>query len=319
MTKEPANRPNLPEPQKERAQHVLSMPVVLRRALMFLLAVVFLVSMAYLLYDQFYLPSVNQKMVQSAQTLYQPAEGGFSGVYLQTPAEDAGAGEEDTGAYTPAENPGFAALQEINEDIIGWIYIPNTVINYPALQSSLEDPEFYLYRDYQKNHTKYGSIFLQSDCDIQTSQNLVLYGHNMKNGSQFAGLLPLAELENYQKSPVVSFEIEGEPAYWKIFSVYKTNTLASQGPVFDFMQANFESTGKFIKFVQEVQARSLLTIPNVDVKTDDRILTMVTCSYEYPEARTVVVARQVRNGEEIGVDTSIASVNPNPVFPEKWW
>ena len=87
--------------------------------------------------------------------------------------------------------------------------MPNTPIDYPVLQSAEgEDPEFYLYRDYLKNDDRYGSIFLDASCvNGVNSKNVILHGHNMNDGSQFAAILKYGDLEFYKQNPVIILTI----------------------------------------------------------------------------------------------------------------
>jgi len=85
--------------------------------------------------------------------------------------------------------------------------------------------------------------------------------------------------------------------------VFKTNTLSSQGEFFNYMIGEFQNEKDFMNYVYNVRIRSLITCP-VDVNEDDELLTLSTCSYEFTNFRTVIVARKVRDGESAKVDTT---------------
>ena len=102
-----------------------------------------------------------------------------------------------------------------------------------------------------------------------------------------------------------------------MFSVFKINTLPEQGEIFDYAQPDFEDDEAFTAFIEEMRSRSILNLP-VDVNADDQLLTLSTCSYEFEEFRTVVVARRVREGEDATVDLDKATYNPSPVYPDCW-
>lgn len=209
-----------------------------------------------------------------------------------------------------------------NSDIIGWIQVDDTGIDYPVLQSNSSDPNYYLYRDYLKNDTKYGSVFLDSAAQIfdqnTSSQNLVLYGHNMNDGSMFAPVLKYGDLDFYRNHAVFRFDLSDRPGAWKVISVFKTNVQEHQGSVFPYTQHIFASDEKFLDFVQQVRVRSLIET-DVTVNENDQLLTLSTCSYEFDDARTVLVARRVRDSEFISVDTKKASVNESPLYPDCWY
>lgn len=249
---------------------------------------------------------------KQAQETAQEASGIYHAVSVPSPSGEKGeSGREDS------VNPNFAALKEINPDIVGWITLPNTVIDYPVLQSGTDDPEFYLTHNYKKESTKYGSIFVDSKANLDTTRNLVLYGHNMRDGQMFASILNYVNLDFYKASPVIQFDVEGRETFWKIISIYKTNVLESQGQVFNFVQSSFSNEETFLDFADQVLARSYLDIP-VDVQAGDQLLTLSTCSSEYKDFRTVLVTRRVRDGEDPSVEVESAQRNPSPVLPECW-
>ncbi len=212
----------------------------------------------------------------------------------------------------------FIKLQEINPDIKGWIFISGTVIDYPVLQSASE-PEYYLYRNYKKEKSRYGSIFIDNDCKLgPDSKNVIMHGHSMKDGQMFAELLKFSDLDFYKQNPIIEFDTPDEKGIYKIISVFKTNTLPEHGKIFNYLISEFKGPKDFKNYVDEVLKRSLLDIP-VDVNEDDKLITLSTCSYEFKDFRTVVVARKVRDGESSVVDTENATYASNPLMPDCWY
>ncbi len=213
----------------------------------------------------------------------------------------------------------FEKLQAINPEIVGWIYIPKTTyIDYPVLEheGDNEQGQFYLHRDYKKNGSSYGSIFVDYRCKKSiNSKNIILHGHNMDNGQVFHQLLSYSDLSFYRTTPIIQFDTPDYDADWKIISVFKTNTLTEQGEFFNYLRGEFDSETEFMDFVYNVLERSIIDT-GVTVNEDDQLLTLSTCSYEMTNFRTVIVARRVRRGEESKVDTSKAALNPDPVWPQ---
>ena len=274
----------------------------LRIFLLVLCSVVFVVSAGMLVYYLLWEPyQHNQKSVEIQQ------------IYPTRGVEDTTSSEEVNSEGTLSK---FDELRALNPDIKGWITVPNTPIDYPVLQSAEgEDPEFYLYRDYLKNDDRYGSIFLDASCvNGVNSKNVILHGHNMNDGSQFAAILKYGDLEFYRQNPVIIFDDIYRSGAWKVFAVIKVNTLASQGTPFPYLQGEFASEESFLEYVEQVRSRSLMDCP-VEVEGSDQILTLSTCSYEQENYRTVVYARRVREGESSTVDIAQAEVNPDPVMP----
>lgn len=222
---------------------------------------------------------------------------------------------------TPAPPPepklSFEEIKKINSDIVGWINFPRMGIDYPVLQSAKDEPEYYLKRNYKKNYSDHGSIFLNSHSDIASSKNLILYGHSMNDGSMFAPLLKYTP-SVYKKAPILNFDIDGQAGQWKVISIFKTNTLSSQGPVFNFLQTDFKNDNDYMNFIYQLRIRSLVNAP-VDFIPSDRIVMLSTCSYEFDEFRTVLVARQVREGESPSVDVSKSKQNSKVLYPDCWY
>lgn len=216
----------------------------------------------------------------------------------------------------------FDALRKVNDDIVGWITIPNTIIDLPVLQSSVEDPEYYLYRNYKKESSNYGSIFLEANNTIvpgeATTKSQTLYGHHMNDGRMFADILKYCDLEFYKSAPTFIYDTYLEQGDWKVISVFKTNVLESQGKVFQYVRPSFADDTDFLNFVHNVMIRSIIDT-GVTVNEDDQLLVLSTCSYEYENFRTVVVARKVRSGEKTDVDTSKATYNNDVLYPECWY
>ena len=228
--------------------------------------------------------------------------------------------ENNNDSEKAEEDSKFSELSKINSEICGWITVPGTRIDYPVLQGNKNETHFYLDHNYKREKSKYGSIFLDPICQLsENPKNCVIYGHHMADGQMFADLMKFSSLDFYKQNPLISFEtIYDKNAKWKIFSVFKTNTLASQGKIFYYVVSDFADNNSFLDYVSQIRKRSLLDIP-VDVNENDKLITLSTCSYEFQDFRTVVVARRVRNGEDEAVDTSLAAEAKNPLMPECWY
>ena len=220
----------------------------------------------------------------------------------------------------PAQTIDFTALRKVNSDIIGWIKIPNTAIDYPVLQSSPDDPEFYLYRNYKGSETKYGSIFADANAEIGVSQCMTLYGHHMNDGQMFAGLLQYDDLDFYKAAPTFFFTTYTDTTNctWKIFSILKTNVDSSQGEPFAYVRTDFGGKEDFLNFLYQVKIRSIIDT-GITVNENDQLLVLSTCSYEMENFRTVIVARKVRKGESEKVATGQATYAKSPLYPDGWY
>ena len=181
----------------------------------------------------------------------------------------------------------LSALQAEYPDIQGWISIPGTCVDYPVLQSSADEPEYYLRRTYKGEHRTAGSIFFQWDCSPE-SRNLVVYGHNMSDGTMFAVLQKMAdEAFRTEHSKILLQTSDGLWEY-RIAAVLKTDITK-----FRFNRTEFADHADFLSFQKELFAQSLYESQTIHGE-DCRLLTLVTCSYEWENARTVVIAAEVR-------------------------
>lgn len=272
-----------------------------------LLLIIFLYSFYMVLNNLFILPERNRTESESIKDIYY-TDYENNNPNEKTLKKDENNNTKNNVTTDNTENK-FNKLKEINNDIIGWINIPNTVIDYPVLISDISSPEYYLKRDYKKNTTKYGSIFMDSRCyNISESKNITLYGHNMNDGQMFAALLNYGDLSFYKESPVINFDIMGKKEKWKIISVYKINVQNYENMDFNYTENKFKSDDDFLKFAENIKKRSIINIP-VDVEKEDVILTLSTCSYEKEDNRTVISARKLRKNESETVDIENAYYN----------
>lgn len=266
----------------------------LRRSILALSALIFLISCGILIKLLIIDPLVSKQANEEAKSLYY---------------------ENDNPAISPVSRSKELLL--INSEIKGWIKIDNTVIDYPVLQS--DEPEFYLNHNYKKEPSRYGSIFIDSACKNGVdSKNIILHGHNMRDGQMFAGLMKFSDLEFYKNCPVITFNSNEHNIKWKIFSIFKTNTRPDQGKVFNYLAISFSDDKDFLNYIYNARIRSLIDT-DVDISSSDQIITLSTCSYEFDDFRTVLVARRIRAGEDESVDVSKAKKADNPLMPECWY
>ncbi len=280
-------------------------------------ACIFLACAAYLLNDLVLQPAVSDKKQDDIKSIYYAAEA------PSAPAKQA------NGSQAAAEAPErdaqgrllrFVSLQKLNPDIVGWIRIPNTIIDLPVLQASSGQPEFYLNHDYNRNYSFYGSIFADWHAPVtdEKSKNMILYGHSLNSGRMFTQLNQYKSLDFFKSSPVFTFDTVNGPSQWKIISVFLTNTLPEQGVPFNYMKTSFKNDSDFLNFAYQMRIRSIYNT-GVSLNAEDKILLLSTCSYEFTDFREVVVARRVRPGESDAVDTGRATYNSKVVYPDCWY
>lgn len=215
----------------------------------------------------------------------------------------------------------FDVLKKQNSDIVGWLDIPGTEINNPVYQTS--DNDYYISHDMNKEYNSYGALFLDYRCDIDPkslSQNQIIYGHNMRYGAMFGTLNDYRSLDYYKANPVINFDSLYETRKYKIVAMMITNSSVDSTFGYDFTpyRSSFSSQDEFMLWIAQCRARSLIDT-NIDVQAYDEVITLSTCCYDFDNARFVIVARLVREGEDAGVDTSSAAMNSDVIYSGEYY
>lgn len=185
-------------------------------------------------------------------------------------------------------------LRKQNNNIIGWIEIENTIINYPVLQC--EDNSFYMTHNYKKEYSAEGSIFLDKDYNWELpSSNLLLYGHNNKNKTMFAELLNYKEESYYKEHPTIRFTTLAEDKTYEIIAVFKSRVYyKSEKDVFRYYYfINAENEEEYNNYINESKKASLYDTGKT-ATYGDQLLTLSTCEYSQEDGRFVVVAKKVQ-------------------------
>ena len=238
-----------------------------------------ILSAALLYQDYVTVPRKNRELVEALKTCF-PEE-------LPPGGGSLGQKEEQAGRETEVSAVDLRSLQSQYPDVRGWLTIPESGIDYPVLQSNAEDPEYYLRRDYRGNYDINGSLFLQADCILGESGKLTIYGHNMNSGAMFGNLDQYASYEYWKAHPSVFFQTPEGMEEYQIAAVLKADV-----SMFDFQQASFHSPQGAQAYVQQAKALSLFET-GVDGIGCEKTLTLVTCSYEWKQARNILVAVKV--------------------------
>lgn len=181
----------------------------------------------------------------------------------------------------------FVPLVEMNEDVLGWINVPNTVIDYPVVQTDNND--YYLDHNIEQNSSKTGSIFMDFRNNGEAKdRHTILYGHHMRDGSMFKDLEQYSDQDFFERNASITFTTLYETVEWEIFSVYVTDT------DFYYIQTDFRSNRDYVGFLNKLQDKSMFAQEDVDLSEDDQILTLSTCSYAFNDARLVVHAKKIQ-------------------------
>lgn len=188
----------------------------------------------------------------------------------------------------------IAELKKENEDIIGWIEIEGTNINFPVVQGT--DNEYYMKHTYTKEYANDGSIFLDKSYDWNLpSTNLLLYGHNNKNGNMFQDLLKYKDENFYKEHTTIRFTTVNEDCQYEIISAFLSRVYyQDEQNVFRyyyFINANNEV--EYNNYVEESKKASLYDTGK-SATYGEQLLTLSTCEYSQEDGRFAVVAKKVK-------------------------
>ena len=203
---------------------------------------------------------------------------------------------EETG---PQMLPHMEELYKKNPDVVGWIRIGDTQINYPVMYTP-DDEEKYIRTDFEGEIDLTGLPFINKDCSLEPeSQNLIVYGHNMKDGSGFKALYEYKYRKFLEENPTIYFstlyeEREYEVAYIFYDQVYKKTS--NHFKFYEFIDPETEE--EFQKGMNHFKQLNIMKT-GVEPEFGDNLLTLVTCSYHTDRGRFIIVARQVKDNVEV--------------------
>lgn len=185
----------------------------------------------------------------------------------------------------------YLRLKDINKDLVGWININNTSIDYPILQT--EDNEFYLNHDINKDKSKIGSIYVDYEVNLKDSpKNIIIYGHNMNNDSMFSNLDKFKSKEFYKDNSIISINLFGQEMEYKIFGVCIID-IKSNDDTFKYNQFVKPKNNEEVQdYIEEVKMRSLYDTGE-DASLEDEFITLSTCSSELDDFRLIVVGKKI--------------------------
>ncbi|MDR3345106.1 MAG: sortase [Oscillospiraceae bacterium] len=216
----------------------------------------------------------------------------------------------------------YAAVYAKNQDTRGWLTINSLNINYPVMQAA--DNTYYLKHAFDKTTNKHGVPFFDKNTRLQPnamSKNIVVYGHNNAYVDLvFHNLIKYENVKQWQAEPTIKLDTIYGEYLWKIYAVFYTNGVEhTPGEyMFPFYWSEMKNGQNFMNYIHEVDRRALYST-GVDIKEDDRILTLSTCAFNFDGSHFIILARQVRPGENPNPDISKVVVNSDPQYPAYYY
>ncbi len=211
---------------------------------------------------------------------------------------DANQIQEDENKEEPVVTERMLKVQKLqkdtNSEIVGWLEMKGTNINYPIMQGS--DNDFYMNHSYKKTSNKQGSLFLHKDYDWNIpSNNMIIYGHNnSKDGSMFATLLKYEKESFYKKYPTFRFTTDKEDAEYDVIGAFRSKVYKkSDTNVFRYYKfINSTSEEEYNDFIKNVK-KSAAYDTGKTAEYGDQLITLTTCAYHTTDGRFVVVGRKI--------------------------
>lgn len=176
----------------------------------------------------------------------------------------------------------YQSYKALNSDVIGWISVPNTRIEYPVLRTDNND--YYLHHNAEKEQSKSGAIFMDyRNSDFASAKHVIIYGHNMRNATMFHDLNSYKQKDFFENNPTLTLWMDGEKYVYEVFAAHVV--LAD----INFIRTKFKSDEEFVDYFKEFKSYSKFQ-NSVEVAEGDQVLTLSTCTYEYDDSRFVVQA-----------------------------
>ncbi|MBQ7714307.1 MAG: class B sortase [Clostridia bacterium] len=165
----------------------------------------------------------------------------------------------------------LSSLKEKNPDVVGWISVEGTKINYPLMRSSNGNDDYYLTHAYNGEYLAVGSIYMVSECDVKldNNYNTLIYGHNVVNGAMFHDVMKFLDPEFF-RTKIYIYTLDGIYVY-QPFSIYRTQS------DYNYIQTYFGSESEFLRFAAEMKSNS--EIPSdLSIESGDTMITLSTCT-----------------------------------------
>lgn len=198
---------------------------------------------------------------------------------------------------TPVETstgclPGYETLLEINPQIRGWIFVPDTMISFPLLQGT--DNDYYLNHDIYGQENRYGSIFVDCKADLYGgSPNIIIYGHHMRNGGMFGALKYYKKESFYKSHPSFFLFLPEEEREYEIIAVLNNDIFSGAQDTFRYYDyARIENEEVFAEYCRSIRERALYDT-GMAAAFGDELITLCTCDYGSKEQRLLVVGRRL--------------------------
>lgn len=175
-------------------------------------------------------------------------------------------------------------LFNINSDYKFWINIPGTEINYPVVQT--DNNSYYLHHNFKKAESIEGNLFIYNEYKENSSRNILIFGHNMRNGSMFGSLCSYKDKKFFDNHKYI-YIIKSNYIYK--YEIFGNAIVDSDNP---YLEVNFKNQEEFVNYINYIKSVSYFW-RDIQVNKDTKLLTLSTCSYEFDNARFIIISKLI--------------------------
>lgn len=254
-----------------------------------IIAVVCFSYVGYFIFNQYYKPLQDEKKVDEVREIYSmiPENEEDDSPEVKFEYDDYGQLVKTTqeAAENPvSENTPLDKVREIYGDTVAWIYIPGTTVDYPVVRGN--DNSYYLNHDHKGQYTANGAIFMDRNCNSD-SQNVIIYGHHMNANIMFTDLMKMKNREFGLEHKTLYLDLnDGSTTEWTLLAAFACSDVSAES--FTRSSFNSDSVGDWVDRIKNMRYYDT----GVDFGETDQYVTMITCSYERNDYRTVVIAKR---------------------------
>lgn len=256
---------------------------MIKKVLYIIFLIIFCISMIYIV-TYLYMQHKDEKDIKEIQNLMNLD----NTETVETVSEIAE--NEDISPQKDIKILNFQNIQKENSNIVAWIKIEDTNINYPVLQG--KDNNYYLYKNYKDEYSRNGSIFLDYNCNLEKyNMNYLIYGHNNNNGMMFSELIKYQDKDFFNSHTKINLITSTENSTYNIISVFKSQIYSkTDEEVFKYYNyIDLSNEVLFYDYINNCKSQSLYNIA-YNPEYGDKILTLSTCEYSKANGRLVIVA-----------------------------
>ena len=185
----------------------------------------------------------------------------------------------------------YSKVFKLNTDMVAWLKIEGTNINYPVTQTP-QNPDYYINKNFYKQDSSWGTPYMEEECDINSSSNLIIYGHHINNYRMFGELENYKDKKYYNSHKVIKLITERDVREYEIVTVFKTTVYEeNEFKYYEFI--NYKIQQQLDDFINQCESKAFY---NTGVKCTggDKLITLSTCEYSSKNGRLVVVAKEIK-------------------------